>query len=128
MRLLLDTHTLLWWWAGGSELSPEARALLADPRNELLVSAASGWEVTTKHRLGKLGELFDAAPRFEELVDIHGLTRVPIDLAHGLRAGTYRAKHGDPFDRVLAAQSELMRAPLVTRDKAFAAFPCETRW
>lgn len=128
MRLLLDTHTLLWWWSGGSELSPSARALLTDPSNELLVSAASGWEVATKHRLRKLGELSDAAPRFEQLVDIHGLTRVPIDLAHGLRAGAYLAKHGDPFDRMLAAQSELMRAPLVTCDAAFAAFPCETRW
>lgn len=128
MRLLLDTHTLLWWWAGGSELSMSARALLADPANELLVSAASGWEVTTKHRLGRLGDLSDAAPRFEQLVDIHSLTRVAIELAHGLRAGAYEAKHGDPFDRMLAAQSELMRAPLVTSDKAFAAFPCEVRW
>lgn len=105
-----------------------ARDLLTDPENELLVSAASGWEVATKHRLGKLGELSDAAPRFDQLIDLHRMTRLPVSMAHGLRAGAYIAGHGDPFDRMLAAQSELERATLVTRDPAFAAFPCETRW
>lgn len=128
MRLLLDTHTLLWWWSSSDELSALARDLLEDPASELLVSAASAWEVATKHRLGKLGDLADAAPRFDQLVDLHKLARLPISVVHGLRAGAYAAKHGDPFDRMLAAQSELERAPLVTRDPAFAAFPCETRW
>lgn len=128
MKLLLDTHTLLWWWSSSGELSKTARDLLSDPANELLVSAASGWEVTTKHRLGKLGDLSDAAPRFDQLTDLHRLIRLPVSMAHGLRAGAYLMRHGDPFDRMLAAQSELESAPLVTRDPAFAAFPCETRW
>lgn len=128
MRLLLDTHTLLWWWSDAEELSEAARDLLGDSASELLVSAVSAWEIATKRRSGKLGDLSDASDRFETLVDLHRMVRLPISVAHGLRAGRFEAEHRDPFDRMLAAQSELENLPLVTSDRAFAAFPCETRW
>lgn len=128
MRLLLDTHALLWWFVDDERLSARARALIADEANEVLVSAASAWEIATRHRLGKLPHAADAHLRFEELVVADGFVHLPISYRHSLRAGGYPLRHGDPFDRMLAAQAELERVALVTLDPAFADFPIETLW
>jgi len=128
MRLLLDTHALLWWFVDDARLSARVRALIADEANEILVSAASAWEVATKHRLGKLPLAADAYPRFEELVAADGFSYLSISCRHGLRAGSYPARHGDPFDRMLAAQAEIEHLPLVTLDPALADFPIEILW
>ena len=128
MRLLLDTHALLWWFVNDSRLSPRVRALIADESNEVLVSGASAWEIATKHRLGKLPQAADAFSRFEELVAADGFALLSISQRHGLRAGSYSGSHGDPFDRMLAAQAEIEGVALLTRDPAFAAFPIETLW
>lgn len=128
MKLLLDTHALLWWWTDDPQLSATARALIADERNDVLVSAASAWEIATKHRLGKLPDAGDAIPRFNELVAADGFQHLPVNYLHSLRAGTYAVEYRDPFDRVLAAQSELESASLVTRDPAFAAFGTRVVW
>ncbi|KAF0099068.1 MAG: PilT protein domain protein [bacterium] len=128
MKLLLDTHTLLWWWTDDPQLPDSARALIADEGNEVLVSAASAWEIATKHRLGKLPEAGDAIPRFNELVAADGFLHLPVNYLHSLRAGAYAIDHCDPFDQVLAAQSELESASLVTRDPAFTAFGTRVVW
>lgn len=128
MKLLLDTHALLWWWTDDPQLSPTARALIADEGNIVLVSAASAWEIATKHRLGKLPEAGEAIPRFNELVAADGFEHLPINYLHGLKAGAYAVEHRDPFDRVLAAQAELESAQLVTRDPAFAQFGTRVVW
>jgi PIN domain nuclease of toxin-antitoxin system len=128
MRLLLDTHTLLWWMTNDAHLSPKARAMILDDGNEVFVSAVCAWEISTKHRLGKLPEARDAAPRYLELVDADGFTHLPVSPRHALRAGAYAVKHGDPFDRMLAAQAELEGFVLVTRDPAFAMFPVQVLW
>jgi len=128
MKLLLDTHALLWWLVDSTELSPAARSAIADARNEVLVSAASAWEMATKHRLGKLGEAAEALTRFNELVTADGFKHLPVDFLHAIKAGSYPLDHRDPFDRVLAAQAELELATLVTRDPAFAGFGCRTLW
>lgn len=128
MKLLLDTHALLWWFVNDPRLSARARALIADEDNEILVSAASAWEIATKHRLGKLPQASDAFPRFEELVAADGFAYLAISSRHGLRAGSYALPHGDPFDRMLAAQAETERLTLLTLDPAFAAFPVSTLW
>jgi PIN domain nuclease of toxin-antitoxin system len=128
MKLLLDTHTLLWWWTDDPQLPDSARALTADEGNEVLASAASAWEIATKHRLGKLPEAGDAIPRFNELVAADGFLHLPVNYLHSLRAGAYAIDHRDPFDRVLAAQSELESASLVTRDPAFTAFGTRVVW
>jgi PIN domain nuclease of toxin-antitoxin system len=128
MKLLLDTHTLLWWWTDDPQLPDSARALIADEGNEVLVSAASAWEIATKHRLGKLPEAGDAIPRFNELVAADGFLHLPVNYLHSLRASAYAIDHRDPFDRVLAAQSDLESASLVTRDPAFAAFATRVVW
>ena len=132
MRLLIDSHVLLWWWTEERSLSPAALSLVIDPAASILVSAVSAWEIATKHRLGKLpqldGRFTDLRAGFlDELVEDR-FELMPITAEHGLRAGSYDLPHRDPFDRLLAAQSEVEDVPLITRDPAFAAFPCETIW
>lgn len=128
MKLLLDTHALLWWFTDDVRLSSVARQAIADERNEIFVSAASAWEIATKQRIGKLDEVPEAAGRFAELVEADGFSHLPIGHLHALRAGAYPSAHRDPFDRMLASQSELDGLILVTCDPAFAAFPCRTLW
>jgi PIN domain nuclease of toxin-antitoxin system len=127
MRLLLDTHALIWWWTDDPRLSAAARQAVLDPSHEVLVSSASAWEIATKQRLGKLG-LPDAAGRLQELVAQDGFTHWPITWKHGQRAGGYRQDHRDPFDRMLAAQAELDELTLVTCDAALGEFPVNVLW
>jgi len=128
MKLLLDTHALLWWLIDSPKLSASARTAIADPANTPLVSAVVGWECATKYRLGKLPE----AARFIAHVDIvlqrAGMTPFALTLNHAIRAGNYAATHADPFDRMLAAQAELDTLVLVSRDPAFQLFPVQTLW
>ncbi|MEN9315135.1 MAG: hypothetical protein RIS35_1528 [Pseudomonadota bacterium] len=128
MRLLLDTHALLWWQTDDARLSAHARAAIADEANEVFVSAASAWEIATKVRIGKLDGIPQAAQRFDELLRADGFQPLPIDHRHALRAGCYPQEHRDPFDRMLAAQSELESLTLVTVDPAFGAFGTRTLW
>jgi PIN domain nuclease of toxin-antitoxin system len=128
VRFLLDTHALLWWFTDDPRLSPAVREAMQDADNEVFVSAASAWEISTKQRLGKLSELPDVTTRFAELVAADGFTHLAVNSLHSLRAGGYDAAHRDPFDRMLAAQSELESLPLVTRDPAFVHFGTETFW
>lgn len=128
MRLLLDTHALLWWFTDDKRLSSSARDAIADEANTILVSAASAWEIATKHRLGKLDEAADAVLRFDELVAADGFEHLPVGHFHALKAGSYLAAHRDPFDRMLAAQSELEAIPLVTVDPAFEIFGTRILW
>lgn len=128
MRALLDTHALLWWFTDDRQLSAASREVIFDETNEVFVSAASAWEIATKHRLGKLPEAPQAAERFGELVAADGFTHLPVTYLHSIRAGGYTYAHRDPFDRMLAAQSELEMLTLVTKDPAFAQFDVTTLW
>ena len=87
MRLLLDTHALLWWFTDDPRLSDQARAAIADPANTIHASAASAWEIVTKQRIGKLEEVPDAAARYAELVAADGFVICPSVIVHALRAG-----------------------------------------
>lgn len=128
MKYLLDTHVLLWWWVDDPLLSPTARACIQDEANTILVSAASAWEIATKHRLGKLPLAGEAVTRFNELVELDAFQHLPVSYLHALRAGGLAAEHRDPFDRMLAAQCELEAVPLITCDGAFSAFRVQTVW
>ena len=128
MKYLLDTHALLWWWTDDSQLSATARACIQDETNIILISAASAWEIATKHRLGKLSQAGEAISRFNELVELDAFQHLPVSYLHALRAGGLITDHRDPFDRVLAAQSELEGVPLITCDFAFKAFRVRTIW
>jgi PIN domain nuclease of toxin-antitoxin system len=128
MRLLLDTHTLLWWWTNSPELSPRVRELIEDEANEVLVSAASAWEIATKHRLGKLEIGREAIARFNELVNLDGFIHLPVSYLHALHAGSMDGEHRDPFDRMLAAQSLLEGIPLLSRDRVFESMKVPIIW
>ena len=127
-RLLLDTHTLLWWWSSENLLTRTVRALILDPGTAVFVSAASAWEIATKVRLGRLAQHGDAVAQFDELLREDDFRPLSVTCRHGLRAGSYPSEHGDPFDRMLAAQAELESLTLVTPDVAFSEFPVETLW
>lgn len=127
MRLLLDSHVLIWWWAEDRKRLGKAIKYLLSPMDDIFVSSASAWEIATKYRLGKLdpGRAID---QFEESLALDGFVPLPVDMNHALKAGSYDNGHQDPFDRMLAAQAELEGMTLLTRDPAFQAFPCETVW
>jgi PIN domain nuclease of toxin-antitoxin system len=125
---LLDSHALLWWWFDPDRLSGAVRDLLSDPATPVLVSAASGWELSLKHHQGTLPELSGAIDDLPGLLRADGFEALPISLAHGLRAGAYSQAHRDPFDRMLAAQAELDRLVLLTADPQLVTFPCQTLW
>jgi PIN domain nuclease of toxin-antitoxin system len=128
MKLLLDTHALLWWWTDDPKLSKKARELIADEANTILISAASAWEIATTYRLGKLGLAAEAVPRFNELIVADGFEHLAVTYLHALKAAAYAEEHRDPFDRMLAAQSALESVPLVTCDRALDAFDVRTIW
>ena len=125
---LLDSHVLLWWWFEPARLSAPVHDLLIDPASTVLVSAATVWELSLKHHLGKLPELETAITDLAGLLQADGFHPLPIALAHGLRAGAYRQPHRDPFDRMLAAQAELEGLVLLSADRQLTAFPCRVLW
>lgn len=127
-RLLLDTHVLIWAVSEPARLSAGAARVLEDESNELLVSAASAWEIATKFRLGKLPQAELLLDGWEDmLVRLNGVS-LAIRHAEARRAGLYASAHRDPFDRLLAAQAELAGVPLITTDPAFEDFPISTVW
>ncbi|MBL8550068.1 MAG: type II toxin-antitoxin system VapC family toxin [Hyphomonadaceae bacterium] len=128
MRLLLDTHALLWWVAGSSQLSDAAREAIGDESAHALVSAASAWEITTKFRLGKLPEYAVVAADVGKVIVERGFAPLPISVEHAQQAGALSGAHGDPFDRMLAAQALLDGLVLVSSDSAFEAFGVSRLW
>jgi len=128
LRLLLDTHALLWWFTDDPKLSEVARESIANEANLILVSAASAWEIATQYRLGKLPIGGEVLMRFQELVAADDFIHLPMNHLQSIRAGGYSMDHRDPFDRMLAAQAELEGVPLVTIDPAFEAFPVIVLW
>ncbi len=119
MRLLLDTHAVLWWFSGHPALSPIARDAIERNAREVFVSAVSGLEVTTKYRIGKLPQAAVLASRFEDMVDHEGFQKLDVTLAHGLLAGRLAFDHKDPFDRLLIAQAQLDGLTLVSNETLF---------
>jgi PIN domain nuclease of toxin-antitoxin system len=128
VRLLLDTHALLWWLSDDRQLSSTARAAIADERNEIFVSAASAWEVTTKHRIGKLPTAGSLAVDFARVVRQQGFAPLPITLEHGQVAGALAGGHRDPFDRMLIAQAREEKLALVSNETAFDSFDVTRVW
>ena len=121
--ILLDTHVLLWALLEPHKLSSAARAVIADRNTALYVSAASAWEISTKHRLGRLPDAAPVVLAFDDSLERLGAVAVPVTSRHALAAGALNWPHGDPFDRILAAQCLLDGLPLMTADRAFPRLP-----
>ena len=126
MKLLLDTHVLLWAAGEPNRLSKEARSLISDPENELLFSVASLWEVSIKRGLGRKD--FNADPRLlrRGLLD-NGYGELPIHSAHVIVLDSLPAIHQDPFDRILVAQAIVEGVALLTTDSQVAKYPGPVR-
>lgn len=112
MRLLLDTHVVLWWLSDSEELSDRVKELL-DTEPSVFVSAVTPWEIAVKQSLGKLAGPEDLAERVRD----SQFANLSITAGHGVRAGRLPAHHRDPFDRILVAQAQVEGMTLVTRDK-----------
>ena len=121
MILLLDAHTLLWWLFDDPSLRATARAAIANPGTDVLISASTIWEVAIKRSLGKLS----APPSLVSAVAAE-FEIVPITGVDAEAAGDLPPHHRDPFDRMLIAQAQRLDALIVTRDVAFAAYDVET--
>lgn len=119
-RLLLDTHALLWWLVdeGDAQLGEKAKAAVADPANEVYVSAASTWEISIKRALGKL----KAPNDMDAIVEREGFSKLPILLFHGDQSGLLPDHHKDPIDRMLIAQAQAEGLVIVTSDQKFPAY------
>ena len=128
MRLLLDTNAFLWWFADDPTLPGSVEALIDDPANTILVSAASAWEICTKVRIGKLPTGRALCEDFSGYLQRFHFDPLAITNEHGRLAGRMPGAHKDPFDRMLAAQALLEDVPIVSNDAAFAGFGVKVVW
>lgn len=128
MNLLLDTHTLIWWMADSPMLSATARAAISNRGNDVWVSSASAWEITTKYRIGKLAGVEPIINTLEEEILRENFRLLDIRFAHGCLAGSLRNDHRDPFDRMLIAQSLLDNLTLVSNESLFDTFGVTRVW
>jgi PIN domain nuclease of toxin-antitoxin system len=120
VRLLLDTHVVLWWSERSRRLREETRRRIAEA-DEVFVSAASAWEVSVKVALGKL----EVPGPLMEVVASSGFVPLPITFAHAEAVRTLPRLHADPFDRMLVAQAVVEGLALVSRDRALASYPIQ---
>lgn len=128
MRFLLDTHALLWSFNGDPALSSRARRVIEDGSNEIMVSAASAWEIATKVRLGKLPTGEELISNLEQFLTQLGFDGLPVSLAHAARAGMLRGEHRDPFDRMLISQAQSENLPIISNDRIFDAYHVQRIW
>ena len=128
MRLLLDTHTFIWWLDGSRRLLPQARRAIEDEENEVLISAASAWEIATKHRLGKLPGVEALALDIAGAIARQGFEELPMTLEDGIRAGSLLGPCRDPFDRMLIAQALSRDLALVSIEPLFDGYGVRRLW
>lgn len=128
MRLLLDTHTFIWWLGNHPLLSTVAKDAIRDPDSVIFVSAATAWEITTKFRLGKLPGVTLIAADVAAQIAAEGFGELAVTVEHGQHAGTLPGPHKDPFDRMLIAQALLEDLTLVSNETLFDAYGVRRVW
>ena len=128
MRLLLDTHALLWWLTDDSRLSSAAYRAIEDASNDVLVSAASAWEIAIKYQSGKLPEARPVTNDLASLLLLEGFEPLPITVDDGLRAGALPGHHHDPFDRMLIAQAISHNLTLNSNETIFDSYGVRRLW
>ncbi|WP_395094776.1 type II toxin-antitoxin system VapC family toxin [Armatimonas sp.] len=128
MRLLLDTHALLWYIWGDSNLTAIARKAIEDPHNIIYVSTASQWEITIKYSLGKLILNLSLPDFLAKRIDGNGFLTLPIERTHLLTLASLSMHHRDPFDRILIAQSIAEVMPIISGDAALDAYSVTRIW
>ena len=128
VQVLLDTHAFLWWLGGNPRLSAAARHAIADDAGTIFVSAASAWEITTKHRIGKLAQAEAVALDVTGAIAGQGFEELAITVDDAARAGQLPGIHRDPFDRMLIAQALARNLPLVSVDRTFDGYGVRRLW
>jgi PIN domain nuclease of toxin-antitoxin system len=128
MRLLLDTHALIWWMSGEAGLSRAAEAAIREGGNKVFVSAVSAYEIALKHGMGRLPQAAPLAERFETEVELEGFDILPITPREASQAGRMDNAHRDPFDRLLIAQGLLNELTLVSNERLFDSFGVARIW
>lgn len=128
MRVLLDTHTFLWWITDDKRLSRRVRRAIAEPENEVLFSAVSGWEIVMKASLGRLDLPAPASDFIPEQLEANAFTVLPLHLRHALALEGLPDRHRDPFDRLLVAQALDEEIPVLSGDSQIAGYPIRVIW
>ena len=128
MKVLLDTHTFLWWIDDAPNLSAKAREIVADAGNTIYISVASGWEIAIKTGIGRLQVEGDPERFFPEQFALNAFQTLSIQMSHVLHTVHLPFYHRDPFDRLLVSQSQIEDLPIVTRDPAIGHYEVETIW
>jgi len=128
LRVLLDTHALLWAALAPEKLSLRARRLLESFSTEVLVSAASAWEIATKARIGKLPGAAAFSAELPARIERLGFQALAVTLDHGQRAGSLPGPHRDPFDRMIVAQAQAENLPVVSNERIFDGYGIRRIW
>jgi len=127
VRILLDTHTTLWWLDAPQMLGRKGYGVIADPANEVLISAVVPWEIALKANKYRQ-PLVELVTDFFNVVQKQGFHAIPIEPLQAVRSGLLPFHHRDPFDRLLAAQSLELSAPLISIDAIFDRYGVERIW
>jgi len=128
MQVLIDTHALLWWITNDPQLSETVNHTILNGANELFFSAASGWEIAIKTQIGKLRLPENLGQFITEELHRNNITVLPIHLRHALHIYTLPLLHRDPFDRILIAQSQLDKMPILSVDSLISQYEVQTIW
>jgi PIN domain nuclease of toxin-antitoxin system len=128
LRLLLDTHALVWWLEGTPRLPSRISRIIADSGNVVLVSAASAWEIATKFRLGKLPSMAPMITDIEGHIRAEGFQALAVSVRHAQRAGGLPGPHEDPFDRMLIAQALEEGCTLISNEAVFDRYGVSRSW
>ena len=128
MRILLDTHTILWWVDGSDQLSTLARDLISDPQTSNVLSVVTLWEVAIKYHLGRLRIPGTPEEFFANLTEELDLTMLPIEKAYAFTAAALPLHHRDPFGRMLIAQAIVEQVPILSSDARLARYPVRILW
>lgn len=128
MRLLLDTHAFIWWFEGSGALPAAARSAISDESNDVFVSAASAWEIATKHRLGRLRGVDELALNIPRYIASQRFERLSVTVEDAVRAGSLPGPHRDPFDRMLIAQAVGHELVVVSNEASFDTYGVTRLW
>jgi PIN domain nuclease of toxin-antitoxin system len=119
MKLLIDTHVLLWWLDEPAQISDEAQSAIRTQENDVFVSAVTAWEIVIKKALGKL----DAPDNLAEVISACRFLQLPMTIKHAVSLASLPAYHSDPFDRMLIAQAQVEELTILTRDSHILRYP-----
>jgi PIN domain nuclease of toxin-antitoxin system len=128
MKALLDTHIFLWWIMNDPRLPHSVREIIADGNNDLFLSSASCWEIAVKAQIGRIELPAKADVFISDQMAINAIQGLPIQPSHALHVFNLPRLHRDPFDRIIVAQSQLEKLPVITSDTLIAQYRVETIW